>query len=261
VRNNLVQDYGDSASKLEGRHPAPAHVNQFLTQDTRLIAPDRSTTAVLLTQRIDPDLHRLAFAFWRQVEGLPSNRATAVGTPSLPKTIGLDGTPSPRHGVAKPVLEVVKKHGTRADTLGYLNRGLSPWTVKRPEMLDANRLLIERVDALYAKYVPEAYAKQLTAVRKAPRWRLWNTVFTSVYIAKNFRTAYHYDSGNLRGVMTAILPTGDFTGGELVLARWRIGIAFKPGDLLFFDPQQLHGNLPIFGTRVSAALYCAGGIA
>ncbi len=61
--------------------------------------------------------------------------------------------------------------------------------------------------------------------------------------------------------MTAILPMGKFSGGELVLARWRVAIAYKPGDLLFFDPQCLHGNLPFKGERLSAAFYCAGKIA
>jgi hypothetical protein len=30
---------------------------------------------------------------------------------------------------------------------------------------------------------------------------------------------------------------------------------------LLFDPQQLHGNLPFEGERLSAAFYCAGRIA
>ena len=48
------------------------------------------------------------------------------------------------------------------------------------------------------------------------------------------------------------MALGGFTGGELVFPRWRIMIAFKPGDLLLFDPQQLHGNLPFEGERLSA---------
>jgi hypothetical protein len=87
---------------------------------------------------------------------------------------------------------------------------------------------------------------------------LAKSVFTTVYVAKNFRTAYHRDAGNLRGVMTCLLPMGEFSGGALVLPRFRIAFAFKPGDVLFFNPQELHGNLPFKGERLSAALYCGG---
>lgn len=53
---------------------------------------------------------------------------------------------------------------------------------------------------------------------------------------------------------------GNFTGAELVFPRWRLGVAFKRGDLLFFNPQEIHGNLAFEGERTSCALYCAGGI-
>jgi hypothetical protein len=60
--------------------------------------------------------------------------------------------------------------------------------------------------------------------------------------------------------MTALMPMRNITNGELVLPRWRIALALKPGDLLLFDPQQLHGNLPFEAKRLSAAFFCAGGI-
>jgi hypothetical protein len=128
-------------------------------------------------------------------------------------------------------------------------------------MLDQNEQLIKRVDELYAQHMPSFYAIQRAEVEKAPCWRLWNTAFTTVYIIKKLRSAYHPDRGNLRGVMSAITPMGRFTGGELILPRWRLCIAYKPGDLLLFDPQQLHGNLPFDGERLSATFYCERRIA
>ena len=61
--------------------------------------------------------------------------------------------------------------------------------------------------------------------------------------------------------MSAVVSMGTFTGGELVLPRWRIAIANRPGDLLLFDSQQLHGNLPFAGDRLSAIFYCERRIA
>ncbi len=45
-----------------------------------------------------------------------------------------------------------------------------------------------------------------------------------------------------------------------MLPRFRIAIGFLPGDVLFFDPSQLHGNLQFKGERISMALYCGGWI-
>jgi len=131
-------------------------------------------------------------------------------------------------------------------------------TVRRREMLLGNEQLIKLADQLYKQHLPAFYAKQWVTVAKVPRYRLSNTVFTTIYVARNFRTAYHRDRNNLAGVMTCLMPMGSFEGGALVLPRFRIAIAFRPGDVLFFDPNQFHGNLPFKGERVSIALYCGG---
>jgi hypothetical protein len=262
----LEHDWKRKAAKLRGQFGDPSHATHTSDQDTVVIAPDGRIIAVFLKQVIAPDLYSRAYKRWKTVNELPDNRATAVGSPSLPR-IRKDGTLGERKGVPKDVLKVLKKQGVRHGMLGYLDATpdkschKTPLTKKHPKMLHRNKTLIELVDKLYRQYLGKTYAIQRAEVRKAPHFRLWRTVFSTIYLAKNFRTAYHTDSGNLLGVMTALMPMGNFTGGELVLPRWRIAFALKPGDLLFFDPQQLHGNLPFEGKRLSAAFYCARGIA
>jgi hypothetical protein len=57
--------------------------------------------------------------------------------------------------------------------------------------------------------------------------------------------------------MTALMATGDFKGGHLVIPRWGIAIVLRPGDLLLFDAEELHGNLEMKSDRLSFAFYCA----
>jgi hypothetical protein len=262
----LKHDYQRVAAKLKGTHPAPSHADKVIDLDTRLVTPDGNTTAIVLTQRIDPHLCRRAYALWSTVDGPLSNRATAIGSPSLPRLMK-DGTLSGRQGVPKSVLEILEKQGVRQGVLGYLDATpdqpchKTPLSINRPEMLDRTKSLVKRVDELYAQYMPSLHAIQRAEVKKAPRSRLWHTAFSTIYIVKQLRSAYHADRGNLRGVMSALLPMGNFTGGELVLPRWRIAIALRPGDLLLFDPQELHGNLPFEGERLSAIFYCEDRIA
>lgn len=262
----LKCDYQQATAGLEGQFPALSHVQQMVEASTKMVAPDGTITALLLCDVTPRALHERAYKLWSTVSQLPSNRATAVGSDSLPR-INRDGTLGKRLGTPGHVLKVLARHGTAQGSIGYLDAtpdqpchktGL---TKNHPEMLEGNKPLILLVDELYKQYLKTFYAKQQAEMDKAWRWRLWSTVFSTIYLARNFRTAYHRDSGNLLGVMSALMPLGKFKGGELVLPRWRIAIAFKPGDLLFFDPQQLHGNLPFQGERLSAAFYCEKRIA
>jgi hypothetical protein len=257
----IKQDYKKAATKLIGQFPDLSHVTDMLDTATKVVTPDGRTSAVFLPGKISLKLLRRAHRLLKPVDGLVTNRAVAVGTRSLPRSMNKQGVPSPRSGVNARVLEVLE---ARQGILGYLDRPLrkSTLTLKHPEMLKGNRRLVRVVDELYKRTLPIQYATQSAELRKvSPEPRIANSVFSSVYVTKNFRTAYHIDANNLRGVMTALIPIGKFTGGELVLPRWRIAFAFKPGDLLLFDPQQVHGNLPFRGERLSAAFYCAGRIA
>jgi hypothetical protein len=230
----LREDHKEAALKLKGKHPAPSHADQVIADDTVLITPQGNVTAVLLTQCIPPELWQPAYRMWRKVKGLPENRATAAGSPSLPG-LRTDGTLSGRQRVPKEVLEILKKEGVRQGMLGYVDATpdgpcrMTPLTIQHPEWVGRNIKLIRRVNQLYAQHLPSFYAIQLAEVAKAGCCRIDGTVFSTIYINKGMRCAHHYDRGNLRGVMTALMPMGHFTGGELVLARWRRAIAFKAG--------------------------------
>jgi len=257
----LEHDYKAAAAALKKQCADRSHVDQTIDKNTLVITPNGDITALLIKQQIMPQICRRAYKDWVIVNDLVDNRSTAVGTTSLPR-LRKDGSPGKRRGVAKNILEA--HGGARQGILGHLDEPCreTPLSRRHPELLYRNEYLVTRVNRFYERYLPTPYAKQLAEIEKASFWwRLWDTVFSTIYIAKNFRTAYHYDTGNLRGVMTALLVMGSFTGGELVLPRWRIAFALKPGDLLFFDPQQLHGNLPFEGERLSAAFFCARHIA
>ena len=242
---------------MKAKFPHPENANQILAKDTTVFRPDGKIAAVLLRNVIPPALHLRAYELLKSVSGLVSNRATAMGTSSLARSVNKDGAPSPQRGVNENVLNVSP---ARQGILGWDRPYyLTTLTHKHPEMLDGNRALIELADDLYARNLPEFYATQRAVVERVP-WKLWRTVFTTIYIAKNLQTAYHRD-GNLKGAMTAIAPLGNFSGGGLVLLRWRITIPYKPGDFLIFDAEELHGNLPFKGERLSAAFYCSRDIA
>jgi hypothetical protein len=247
----IKQDFRPAAAKLKGKFAAPSHATHILAEDSRIIAPDGTIGAVLLCDVIPSELHRRAYDVLKNVNGFVSNRATALGTISLPRSVNQNHVASSRSGVNEIVLQASP---ARQGILGCDRpRHLTKLTRKHPELLKCNRALIELVvDSLYAEHLPLFYKKQRAIVGKMP---LWDTVFTTAYVGKQFRTAYHAD-GNLQGTMTAIVPLGRFHGGELVVPAWRIAFAYKPGDLLLIDAEQVHGNLPFSGKRVALVLFC-----
>jgi len=254
----LEHDFEEEATKLEGEYADRSHVNKYIDRTRRIVAPDGQTTAMFLRDVIPQALYEQAFATcWKNVRGLPSNRAAAVGTRSFQR-VKKDTSLSLRRGPSKHSLALLKKWGTATGVLGFVGgtRDRSRLTERHLEMLDQNRGLFEFIDKLYKKHLGDIYTKQELVIAQAPNRRLWDTVFSSAYLAKRFQAGYHRD-GNLKGVMTALITTGDFKGGDLVIPRWRIAIKLRPGDLLFFDAEELHGNLEIEGDRLSFAFYCA----
>jgi hypothetical protein len=257
-------DHASNAKGLLASVPQPSHAaRRTFAEDFCLREKNGSVAALLLCDVIPKTLHRHAFdSWWDHVTDRVTNRGSVLGTKSLPKNTRRDGKPSGFKGVNVDILDTTRAGQARQATLGWGDGGITPITRKYPDMLDANRELIERVDKLFEQHLPQFHEKAQTAIEKGPaKCRRWKTAFTSVYLFRGFSSRYHKDKNNLSGVLTAITPVGDFTGGALVLPRWEIAVAFKPGDVLFFDPQQVHGNLPFKGKRISAALYCSRSIA
>jgi hypothetical protein len=258
-RLRLYHDYGAEVAELAGTPPTKSHVDEDKTihSGTILVAPDGSIPAIFVSQKIGPKLLKRAYRDWRKVNGLPTQRSNAAGAPLL-QEIKKDETLSEFHSVPGPVLELLKKRGVRTGRLGYLGGHRTPLSKKHPEMLHRHKSLVRLVNSLYRRYAPTYYKMQRAAVKKIRH--IPGTAFTTTYPAKNWETCYHTD-GNLPGGRTCLIVMGKFSGGELVLPRWRIAFALQPGDILFFDAEQLHGNLPFKGERLSAAFYCARHIA
>jgi len=258
-------DFETAISHLKGRHPDPTHCDRTINENAVIMAPNTRIIAVLFKERIDPRLRKEAFEICNVVNDLIDNRPAAVGTKSMPR-INKDGRVGTYHATAGDVMEILEDDDARQGLLGAVKgtatrpAHLSQLTREKPELLVQLRELIEEVNRLYAKYLHTFHAIQRAEVKRAQKsLRLWHTAFSSAYIVRNLRSCYHRD-GNLPGVMSALLPFGRFTGAELVLPRWRIAFALQPGDVLFFDAEELHGNLPFDGERASLVCYCARGL-
>jgi hypothetical protein len=112
--------------------------------------------------------------------------------------------------------------------------------------------------------LPNRYAEQAKAASKIDkRFLVPDTPFTTVTVNKTFRTAAHYDAGDLNAGLSNLLTLsndGKYTGGYLIAPEYRIAINPRPGDLLLINNHEvMHGNTPIVceegSERISVVVY------
>ena len=107
---------------------------------------------------------------------------------------------------------------------------------------------IQHIDSLFKDTVPDRYANQLEEVLKTnSSYVIYDTVFTTLTVNKNFATAVHMDKGDLdKGFSCLTVPRSrGYRGGYTVLTSYRIGFNVQEGDLLLMNAHNWHHNTPI----------------
>jgi hypothetical protein len=98
--------------------------------------------------------------------------------------------------------------------------------------------------------LPWRYNNQMEAASKVdPAFLVPETPFTTITVNKTFRTAAHYDAGDLNTGLSNLLTLsndGNYTGGYLIAPEYRVAVNVRPGDLLLINNHEvMHGNTPI----------------
>jgi len=109
---------------------------------------------------------------------------------------------------------------------------------------------LQRLDQGFRELVPTRWGNQRKAADKLdPQFLVPKTVFTTITVNKNFRTAAHLDAGDFSDGLSNLLVVsngGEYEGAYLVAPEYRIAIDVRPGDLLLINNHEvIHGNTPI----------------
>ena len=97
----------------------------------------------------------------------------------------------------------------------------------------------------YKKLCPNHWDLQNKYVQGTNKnYVITDTVYTTVTVNENFRTALHQDSGDLTNAMGNLIvwEDGNYTGGYFMLPEYGIMIDIKSNDLLFVDVHKWHCN-------------------
>lgn len=137
---------------------------------------------------------------------------------------------------------------------------MTAYTAKFLERYHQCLPVVSKVSRLFKSLVPKRYKAQQLAVREiSPEFVIPGTVFTTVTVNKNFRTALHKDSGDYEqgfGMMT-VASMGEYGGGYTLFPQYGVGIDCRAGDVLAMDVHQWHCNSEMTGTgtRISYIFY------
>jgi hypothetical protein len=112
--------------------------------------------------------------------------------------------------------------------------------------------------------LPQRFTAQMQAASKVDSaFLVPETPFTTITVNKTFRTAAHYDAGDLNTGLSNLLTLsndGNYTGGYLIAPEYRVAVNVRPGDLLLINNHEvMHGNTPIEcaegSERISLVVY------
>jgi len=113
---------------------------------------------------------------------------------------------------------------------------------------------LRKLNQQFRELIPGRWNAQNTEANKLdPRFRISDTVFTTLTVNHNWRTACHRDAGDLKTGFSNICgitgPNGKgWKGGQFILPEYRIAINLQPGDMLLVNNHDgIHGNDELIG--------------
>jgi hypothetical protein len=257
LRNRLSEA---ETKQLLGKKGKASDAAVLLHEEASVFKPDGSRLLTVIRGQIDEQLIEAAFPFMWEMRKIESNNRGAYAGEDRDMSstdnreyinaglrwmaIKKDGTLSKTYH-APAVRSVVAGAFDRSPRIPYCRE--TAYSKQFPEKWGAAFPFIQRVGEIFKEVVPERHAVQLEVAQKThPAYVIPGTPFTTLTINNTVVGAYHTDKGDFKsgfGVM-AVFRKGTYRGAEIVFPRYGVGADLQHGDVIFFDPHEVHGNLP-----------------
>lgn len=116
---------------------------------------------------------------------------------------------------------------------------------KNPEKFELAFPFLRALNLKFKEVLPERWAAQKRATERLDKsFVIDDTVFTTLTVNHNWRTAAHLDAGDLGPGFSNICGFGKgWSGGELIAPEYNAAFNIQPGDMLFVaNHTAIHGN-------------------
>jgi hypothetical protein len=159
--------------------------------------------------------------------------------------------------VKKYVCSTTYANGVFSGIAGWFDRypripygRATSYTAREPEKFAMAFPFLQTLAKGFKELLPWRYNNQMEAAKKIDQGFLVpGTPFTTITVNKSFRTAAHFDAGDLQTGLSNLLVlsnNGNYEGCYLVAPEYRVAVNVRPGDLLLINNHEvLHGNTPI----------------
>ena len=124
------------------------------------------------------------------------------------------------------------------------------YTEKNPEAFAKSYPFLRKLNSQFKELLPLRWGNQRREADKLdPRFLIDETVFTTLTVNHNWRTACHRDAGDLHEGFSNICALGKgWQGGEFILPEFRIAVKLEAGDMLLVNNHGgIHGNDALVG--------------
>lgn len=275
------------ADALAGTLLDDSSFHTLITEDADVYKPNGEPLLKFRKNVIPKRVIPSAFDGLKAAATTTFNRGLAAGTAQDEELVKLnDGKRRFVKAKGSPRLRLVKEDGTLSNTfmakpvesgiVGYFDRNarmpycrLTAFNLNKPEKFKKALPFIREVDSVFKAALPERYAAQAEVVEETSEdFLIHGTVFTTVTVNMNFRTAVHKDAGDLKqgfGVLSAI-RAGTFDGCYFCFPEYGVAVDMQTADVLLGDVHEWHGNTPLVGKpgtyeRLSLVFYYREGMA
>lgn len=161
------------------------------------------------------------------------------------------------HVVKKYVCATTYANGVMSGIAGWFDRypripygRATSYTAREPQKFAMAYPFLQSLAQGFKELLPWRYNNQMEAAKKVdPRFLVPETPFTTVTVNRSFRTACHFDAGDLTTGLSNLLTltnNGNYRGCHLVAPEYRVAVNPRPGDLLLINNHEvMHGNTQI----------------
>jgi hypothetical protein len=149
---------------------------------------------------------------------------------------------------AQSVISGVAGYYSRYPRIPY-GRATS-YTEKNPELFAKSFPFLNKLNSEFKRLLPKRWAAQRAAADQLdPKFLIDQTVFTTLTVNHNWRTAAHLDAGDLAAGFSNLCALGKgWEGAELILPEFRTAVKLAPGDMLLVaNHTAIHANAPLGG--------------
>ena len=250
---NLKPHYTfDEAKKRAGEWVTDKDYDLLISDDCNAYNENGEPLFFFRKNKIPAELCSNAYASLREAATPTNNRGSAAGLVDI-----INHKSTRKHKIKQDgtLSKTTYANEVNSGIVGYFDRNArfpycrqTAWLEKNFSQFKKAYPYIKHIDKLFQEACPEKYNAQKAMANKTEKdFVIKDTVFTTITVNKNFRTALHTDAGDYEGGLgnLAVLQAGKYEGGYTAIPRYRVAFDVRSGDVCFFNVHEYHGNTEI----------------